>query len=51
MEIYWDNLFVYVFWVTYGLLCWILWKYSDRMYFWFFSEAVKKDKEGEKEKE
>jgi hypothetical protein len=44
----WDGLFIYTFWLMYFSLCYILWKYSDRIYFWFFSEMVE-ETEGNKD--
>ncbi len=38
--IYWDNLFIYVFWLLYFGLCYVLWGHSEGIYFWFFSEMV-----------
>jgi len=43
--IYWDNLFLYLFWLAYFGLCFALWKYSDRIYYWFFSEMVEEGRE------
>lgn len=45
LEIYWDNLFTYAFWVTYAIVCYVLWKYSDKLYFWFFEEVNKDEDE------
>lgn len=46
-EIYWDNLFMYVFWVLYAGLIFVLWKYDRELYFGVWEKVMQDDEEDE----
>lgn len=48
LEIYWSNLFIYLFWISYVILCYFLYRYSDKMYFWLYEKTLDQTEEMEK---